>query len=59
MSINSYNVTTHEMAKKLLEMPDMLLKIEGWVEMPWNHEMTVSPTEYDPDGTAIIWQKPL
>lgn len=49
--------TTHEMANELLALPDVPLVIEMWCEME-RHEMTASMTSYDPEGTAIIWQKP-
>lgn len=50
--------TTHEMARELLALPDVPLVIEAWCGME-NHEMSAGMTEYDPTGTAIIWQKPL
>lgn len=48
--------TTHQMAKELLELPDVPLVIEGWCKMD-NHEMVVEITDYS-DEEAIIWQKP-
>lgn len=50
-------VTTHQMAKQLLELPDVELLIEGWIRMD-GYTMTASMTSYDPKHTAIIWQKP-
>lgn len=49
-------MTTHQMAKALLDLPDVPLIIEGWCRLD-NHEMTASITDYD-DEVAIIWQKP-
>jgi hypothetical protein len=49
-------MTTHEMARQLLSLPDINLVIEGWCIMN-NHEMTASITDYSEDD-AIIWQKP-
>ena len=50
--------TTHQMARELLALPDVRLVIEGWC-MTWDRpEMVADMTEYDPEGTAIIWQKP-
>jgi hypothetical protein len=49
-------MTTHEMAHRLLLLPDIKLVIEGWCVMD-NHEMTASITDYSEDE-AIIWQKP-
>lgn len=50
--------TTHQMARELLGLPDVRLVIEMWCDME-NREMSADMTEYDPDGTAIIWQKPV
>ena len=50
--------TTHEMAQELLKLPDVPLHIEMWCSMS-GHEMIAEMTDYDPDGTAIIWQKPI
>ena len=52
-------MTTHEMAKQLLALPDVPLVIEGLVTMTWSHETVAEMTGYDPEGTAIIWQKPI
>jgi hypothetical protein len=49
--------TTHEIARELLALPDVPLVVEMWVTMH-GYTMTASMTDYDPDGTAIIWQKP-
>ena len=51
-------MTTHQMANRLLELPNIQLVIEGWCVMK-NHEISADLTEYDPEGEAIIWQKPL
>lgn len=51
-------MTTHEMAKQLLDLPDVELVIEMWCIMP-NHVPQAEMTEYDPEGTAIIWQAPM
>jgi hypothetical protein len=50
--------TTHQIAKELLALPDVELVIEYWVMMRPESEMVAEMTEYDPNGTAIIWQKP-
>lgn len=49
-------MTTHEMARQLLALPDIRLTIEGWCRLN-NHQMTAEITGYD-ENTAIIWQKP-
>jgi hypothetical protein len=49
--------TTHEMAQSLLALPDVPLVVEAWCQME-HYEMVAEMTEYDPSGTAIIWQKP-
>ena len=49
--------TTHQMAGELLALPDVPLVIEMWCRMS-DHEMVAEMTEYDSEGTAIIWQKP-
>lgn len=50
-------MTTHEMAKRLLELPDVTLVIEGWTT-GGRELMSADMTGYDPEGTAIIWKKP-
>jgi hypothetical protein len=50
--------TTHELARELLTLPDVPLVIEMWCRMD-GHEMAAEMTEYDPAGTAIIWQRPI
>jgi len=49
--------TTHQVARELLALPDVKLTVELWVDRQ-NHQLAVEMTEYDPEGTAIIWQKP-
>jgi hypothetical protein len=51
-------ITTHEMARQLLALPDVPLLIEGWCTVSTVSEIVAEMTEYDPEGTAIIWQKP-
>jgi hypothetical protein len=51
--------TTHEIARELLALPDVPLVVEGWTTEWVGHEMVAEMTEYDPKGTAIIWQKPI
>jgi len=51
--------TTHQIAAELLALPNVPLVIEGWITDWPGHEMTASMTTYDPEGTAIIWQKPV
>ncbi len=46
-------MTTHEMARQLLDLPDVRLTIQGWATMN-NHQMTAEITGYD-ENTAIIW----
>jgi hypothetical protein len=49
--------TTHQMACELLALPDVPLVIETWCTED-DKEMVAEMTGYDPEGTAIIWQKP-
>jgi len=49
--------TTHQIARELLALPDVELVIEGWCQMN-GHTMAAAMTDYDPEGTAIIWQQP-
>jgi hypothetical protein len=50
--------TTHQIAKELLALPDVLLVVEYWImQAPSTHEMVAEMTDYDPEGTAIIRQK--
>jgi hypothetical protein len=37
-------------------LPDVELVIEGWCQME-GYTMTAAMTNYDPEGTAILWQK--
>lgn len=48
--------TTHQIARELLLLPDVELVIEGWCQMQ-GYTMTAAMTNYDPEGTAILWQK--
>ncbi len=48
--------TTHQIARELLELPDVPLQIEMWCRME-GHETAVDFREED--ETAIIWQKPI
>jgi hypothetical protein len=48
--------TTHQIAQELLALPDVELVIEGWCQME-GYTMTAAMTNYDPEGTAILWQK--
>lgn len=51
--------TTHQVAQELLELPNVELVIEGWCDMQsLGYTMEAAMTGYDPDGTAILWQKP-
>jgi len=50
--------TTHQMARELLSLPDVRLVIELWIMQSEDCEMVAEMTEYDPEGTAIILQKP-
>lgn len=50
-------MTTHEMAKQLLALPNVRLVIEMWC-VESDKQMVAEMTAYDPEGTAIIWQKP-
>ena len=48
--------TTHEVARALLQLPDVELLVEGWCG-----EVGVYPvmTQYDPEGTAILVGHPV
>jgi len=48
---------THQIAQELLALPDVELVIEGWCQMA-GYTMAVAMTNYDPEGTAILWQQP-
>jgi len=48
--------TTHELARELLELPDVPVKVEYWTADA-DSEPVALMTEYDPEGTAMICQR--
>lgn len=48
--------TTHELAKELLDLPDVSVGVELWCERE-NYEPVAVMTQYVPDDRAIIVQK--
>ena len=49
---------THEVARELLELPDVPLAIEMRCILR-GYEITACMTEYDPEGTAILVQRKI
>ena len=50
--------TTHQMARELLALPDVPLYIDEWF-YHWGDREIVAEMTNNPEGTALIWQKPV
>lgn len=49
--------TTHELAKELMELPDMEIVVEGWISHR-GYEIAAVRSGFDPERVAILVQIP-